>query len=112
VILKDHYERTKHQWLPKAKRVHSDKKIASRELNIVKKESSGMERLFFHLYSFDPNLKYDNYGPFINDLSVNQTGARVQLDTDSYLSIELEDNRLVIDYFLENKRTNMIDTVL
>ncbi|MDY6986974.1 MAG: hypothetical protein SWQ30_02860 [Thermodesulfobacteriota bacterium] len=112
VILRDHYEQRKHEWLPKAKRVHSDKKITGRELNIVKKESSGIKRLFFHLYSFDPNLKYGNFGPFISDLIIDQHEARVQLDTDSHLSIEIEDNRLVIDYFLENKRTTVIDTLL
>ncbi|MDY6951494.1 MAG: hypothetical protein SWE60_08280, partial [Thermodesulfobacteriota bacterium] len=112
VILKDRYEKKKHMWLPKAKRVHSDKKITSGELNIVQKESSGIERLFLYLYSFDSNLKYANFGPFINDLVIDQHKARVQLDADSYLSIQVEDNRLVIDYFVEYRRTNMIDTLL
>jgi len=112
VMLKDHYEGKKHNWLPKAKRVHSDKKITSRELNIVQKESSGIERLFFHLCSFDSNLEYSNFGPFINELVINQNKASVQLDTDSELSMKIEDSRLLIDYFVENKRTNMIDTLL
>jgi hypothetical protein len=112
VLLRDRYQSRKHHWLPKAKSVHSDKKITNRELHIVQKESTGIERLFFYLYSFDSNLKFKDFGPFIKDLSVNQSKARVKLDTDSHLFIEVEDNKLVIDYFLNDTKINMIERQL
>ena len=105
-LLSDRLNDKNHEWLPKGKAGHRDKKITNRELNIYQPRSDGIEKLFYYLFSFDDTLRYKNYSNFIDSITATATDIAIKLDNANTLVITQKNNNLKISY---NKADKIFD---
>ena len=115
ILIQDHLKNIIHNWLPKGKSKHRDKKISIEEITNYINNAKGISQIFYKLTGVE-NLKNISYQPFAKNVEINKNEFKITFFSNGGKKINLignlENNNLHIYYTSEDNIQEILEVEL